>query len=173
MSNEMPTLYRLMVLYMLSRVDFPLTNSQISEIVLEKGYTSYFNLQEAINGLSETGLISTEKQHSNSFYTLTPEGLDTIRDFEIRIPETIREELSKSLLEHQHHLKNENEIVADYYRDAPGRYIVNCSIRSRDEMLSGITLNLPDEESAALACDNWKKRYEEIYLFLAGKLLSK
>ena len=36
------TLYKLIVLYMLDRVDFPLTTSQISEFILDKGYTTYF-----------------------------------------------------------------------------------------------------------------------------------
>ena len=31
------TLYKLIVLYMLDRVDFPLSTSQISEFVLDKG----------------------------------------------------------------------------------------------------------------------------------------
>ena len=30
------TLYKLIILYMLDRVDFPLTNSQISEFILEQ-----------------------------------------------------------------------------------------------------------------------------------------
>ena len=42
------TLYKLIVLYMLDRVDFPLTTSQISEFILDKGYTTYFRLQSAL-----------------------------------------------------------------------------------------------------------------------------
>ena len=34
------TLYKLIILYMLKKVDFPLTNSQISEFVLDEGYTT-------------------------------------------------------------------------------------------------------------------------------------
>ena len=36
------TLYKLIILYMLNKVDFPLTTSQISEFVLDEGYTTYF-----------------------------------------------------------------------------------------------------------------------------------
>ena len=31
---------------MLNEVDFPLTNSQISEFILDEGYTTYFKLQQ-------------------------------------------------------------------------------------------------------------------------------
>ena len=47
--SETFTLYKLIILYMLNKVDFPLTTSQISEFVLDKGYTTYFKLQEAIS----------------------------------------------------------------------------------------------------------------------------
>ena len=36
---------------MLDRVNSPMTNAQISEFVLEKGYTSYFTLQEVLMDL--------------------------------------------------------------------------------------------------------------------------
>lgn len=39
MNQDTLMLYKLMVLYMLNKVDFPLTNSQISEFILDKGYT--------------------------------------------------------------------------------------------------------------------------------------
>ena len=50
--SEAFTLYKLIVLYMLEKVDFPLTNGQISEFILEKGYTSYFTLQQPLPFLS-------------------------------------------------------------------------------------------------------------------------
>ena len=43
--TETLTLYKLMILYMLNEIDFPLTTSQISEFLLGKGYTTYFKLQ--------------------------------------------------------------------------------------------------------------------------------
>ena len=60
------TLYKLIILYMLKKVDFPLTTSQISEFVLDKGYTSYFKLQEALSELAQSGLIRTETTHNLS-----------------------------------------------------------------------------------------------------------
>ena len=60
MSQDTLMLYKLMVLYMLNKVDFPLTNSQISEFILDKGYTNYFTLQQALHDLSDTELIRTD-----------------------------------------------------------------------------------------------------------------
>ena len=60
------TLYKLIVLYMLEKVDFPLSNTQISDFFLEKEYTNYFTVQQVVHDLIETDLISTESTHSNS-----------------------------------------------------------------------------------------------------------
>lgn len=54
------TLYKLMILYMLNKVDFPLTNSQISEFFLENEYTNYFSLQESINELCENNFVFSD-----------------------------------------------------------------------------------------------------------------
>ena len=51
------TLYKLMVLYMLKQVNFPLTNSQLTSFFLDHEYTTYFSLQQALNELLEAGLF--------------------------------------------------------------------------------------------------------------------
>ena len=55
--SETYTLYKLIVLYMLDKVDFPLTTSQISEFILEKEYTTYFKLQETLAEMEHSGLL--------------------------------------------------------------------------------------------------------------------
>ena len=52
---------------MLNQVDFPLTNSQISEFILDKGYTTYFKLQQALSELLESGFIREESTHHRTF----------------------------------------------------------------------------------------------------------
>ena len=42
MLSEPMTLYKLMILYMLKQVNFPLTSAQLSNFFLEHEYTTYF-----------------------------------------------------------------------------------------------------------------------------------
>ena len=79
--SESFTLYKLIVLYMLDKVDFPLTNGQISEFILDKGYTSYFTLQQAISEMVESGFLREETTHNRTLYHLTPDGAETIKFF--------------------------------------------------------------------------------------------
>ena len=52
------TVYKLIVLYMLQNTENTLTNSQISEFILDREYTNYFHLQQAISELVEAELIT-------------------------------------------------------------------------------------------------------------------
>ena len=87
-------LYKLIVLYMLSKVDFPLTNAQISEFILDEGYTTYFKLQQAISELIESGFIREESTHSRTFYHLTEEGAETIHFFKNDISPAIQQDIN-------------------------------------------------------------------------------
>ena len=65
--SEPLTLYKLIILYMLEKVDFPLTNAQISGFVLDKGYTNYFHLQQAISELIDSNLIEAKTIRNSSY----------------------------------------------------------------------------------------------------------
>ena len=77
MLSDPITLYKLMILYMLDHVNFPLTNSQLTDFFLDHEYTTYFTLQQALNELKEAGLIRMESTHNSSRYEITKEGDDT------------------------------------------------------------------------------------------------
>ena len=45
------TTYKLIILYMLQNSDGDLTNSQITDFILDRKYTNYFQLQQAVSEL--------------------------------------------------------------------------------------------------------------------------
>ena len=53
MALEAETLYKLIIMHMLNKVEFPLTNSQISQFFLENEYTNYFTVQKSLSELIE------------------------------------------------------------------------------------------------------------------------
>ena len=79
--SEPLTLYKLIILYMLEKVDFPLTNAQISGFVLDKGYTNYFHLQQAISELIDSNLIEAKTIRNSSYFQITEQGEQTLSYF--------------------------------------------------------------------------------------------
>ena len=107
MGTESIVLYKLIVLYMLDRVNFTLTNSQISDFVLEKGYTNYFTLQEAINGLIESEFVYVSSIRGASHYKITYKGEEALSMFENRIPYAIKQDILDFFEKQQINLKKE------------------------------------------------------------------
>ena len=62
------------------------TPSEIHNLILEKDYTNYFNIQTAINEMESSGLISGETIRNSSFFLITSEGRETLRFFNKEIP---------------------------------------------------------------------------------------
>lgn len=164
-------LYKLIILYMLDKVDFPLTNSQISEFILDEGYTTYFKLQQAISELLHSGFVREESTHSRTFYHLTEEGAETIHYFKNDISPAIQTDIDRFLQEKKYELKNEVAVKSDYYRNSNGEYSVHCQVIERGLPLIDLTVTAPTEEEASTAASRWQIRNQEIYALIMENLL--
>ena len=170
MAMDSATLYKLMILYMLNKVDFPLTNSQISEFFLENEYTNYFSLQESINELCENNYVFSDTVRNTSYYHLTSEGRESLKFFENKIPNAIIDDMDTFLITNKYELRNEVGTVSDYYRVNDGDYIVHCQVNEDASTLIEINLTVPNKESAAKMCAKWKDASQEIYEMVITKL---
>ena len=112
------TLYKLIILYMLQKVDFPLSNAQISGFILDKGYTNYFHLQQAISELIESGLVRSETVRNASYLKITDSGNQTLEYFGEEVSDEIKKDIEKFFLENSMELKEERSAMADYYKRA-------------------------------------------------------
>ena len=153
------TLYKLIVLYMLNRVTFPLTAAQVSDFILGKEYTNFLTLQQVINELTDAGMIATQSIRNRTHLSITPEGKETLNFFENRIGDTIKQEIDTYFRENEFTLRNEVSVL--------GAHLV---AKDRGISLVDITLSVPVEETAAAICDNWQKKNQEIYKYLITEL---
>ena len=64
------TTYKLIVLYMAKHSKETLTNSQISEFILDRDYTDYFQLQKVLSELVETEIMRLRKKEKRHFLIL-------------------------------------------------------------------------------------------------------
>lgn len=169
--SETFTLYKLIVLFMLQKVDFPLTNAQISGFILDKGYTNYFTLQQAISEMIDSNLIRVETTHNRSIYHLTDEGTETIAFFGHKISTAIQDDINSFLKEKQYDLKEETSVKADYFRNTNREYSVRCQIQENGINLIDLNLTVPNESEATAIVNNWNTKNQEIYALIMQNLL--
>ena len=164
------TLYKLIVLYMLNRVSFPMTMAQVSDFILEKEYTNFLTLQQAFGELIDARLISAETVRNRTHLSITPEGQETLKFFGNRINDTVRQDINAYFQENNYALKNEVAVQGDYYKSTSGEYEAHLVAKDNEINLVEITLSVPTEEIAAAICDNWQKKNQEIYRQLIQQL---
>ena len=106
MTQDPLTLYKLIVLYILNKVKFKITYSQISEFILEKEYTNFMTLQQVISDLQDTELIKTDTLMNRTYFSITDEGRNTLSYFGNRIGDAIIQDIDAFLDEKHLELKN-------------------------------------------------------------------
>lgn len=170
MLQDLLTLYKLIILYMLNRVSFPMTTAQVSDFILEHEYTNFLTLQQVINELTDAHLISSETIRNRTHLTITEEGRETLHFFQNRISDAIKQEINTYFRENEFSLRNEVSVLGDYYKSTSGEYEAHLVAKDRGIRVVDITLSVPDETTAAAICDNWQKKNQQIYQSLILEL---
>lgn len=168
---ESDTIYKLMILYMLNKLDCQLTNTQLSQFFITKDYTNYFNIQQTLAELVNSQFIEKNTIHNTSYYSITPEGYETLSFFKNKIPKGALEDVDSFISENKFDLKNEVGTTSDYYRHTNGDFIVHCQVMEGRSLLFDINISVPSEEEAMHICDNWRSSSEDIYAFIMKNLL--
>lgn len=170
MLQDSLTINKLIVLYMLNRVNFAMTTAQVCDFILEKDYMDFLTFRQVLSELTEAKMISQKTIRNRTQLSITEDGRNTLGFFENRISEAIKEDINSYFREKEYTLRNELSIVGDYYRSTSGEYEAHLTATDRGIRLVDITLSVPTEEIASGICDNWQKKNQEIYQFLVQQL---
>lgn len=165
------TVYKLIVLYMLQNAESTLTNSQISEFILDKEYTNYFHLQQAVSELVEADLIEMQTRSNISHYSLTEEGKKTLSYFQQELSAEIRREVKAYLKSTGQESRERIITPADYYLNPQGNYSVRCRLIEKNISLIDLTMSAPNLEAAESMCRKWAGKSQEIYGKIMEELL--
>lgn len=170
MQQETFTLYKLIILYMLDQISVPLSKSTINSFILDKGYTNFLTLQQAIGELIDNQLIIQKTEANKVLLSITKEGADTLSYFENRISDTIKQEIREYMLANNKKLKNDYSITSNYYKSVSGEYEAQLMAKEKEVLLVDLKISVPTKEIAEDVCLNWQKRNEEIYRMLTQML---
>ena len=171
MNVDSSTIYKLMILYMLNRLDCQLTNAQLSSFFIEHNYSDYFNIQQTLSDLVSSGFVEKIVMRNTSYYSITPDGYTSLTLFKKQIPKSALDEINKYLEDNKYTLKNEVGTQTDYYKITNGDYIAHLSVREGKTLLYEINISVPSEDEAKRICQNFRGYSEDIYSFLVNNLL--
>jgi predicted transcriptional regulator len=168
---EPHTIYKLTILDMLDKVEYPLSNFQITNFFLEQEYTDYFCVQQVISDLINSDLIRYETTRRNTKYSITSEGKKTLALLKDKLNDGIEQDILTYFKNNEMQIRTENSFDANYDKTTLHDYAVRCQFKSGKTNLIDLTLTVRTKAQAEAICDNWKKQTEDVYAYLMDILM--
>ncbi len=154
---------KLIVLHILDKIEMPLTNTQITNIVLENNIINYFALQESLAELTQSDLVKLEETEQKVTFQPSEIGLKTINMFQNKISNSVRTTLTEYIVKNKDRIKKESEIQADFSKKNEHEYIVNLRAIENDIVIIDLKLSVVSVKQAKFICEKWKSSSGKIY----------
>ncbi len=165
-------LYKLMVLYMLSKVKHHISNNKIVDFFTSGEYANYFTVQEVLNSLEEDDFITCAEKQNISLYTLTERGELAVDKFKEDIADSFRDDIDRFISENKYELKNDVSVTSEYFQNKYGEYTVICKVKEKLSTIIDLSISVPLEENAKSICANWNKKSSDVYKHIIKTLLT-
>lgn len=154
--------FKLLVLYIINKVNMPLSKSKITDIVLENNFINYFTLQQYIDELLSSSLLKYKENDDKNILYITDRGKKVLSFFQNRInPEKILQ-VNNYLNGKLSKIKEEILINGDYTIDGEN-YLVDLKAKEYDSLLMELKLSVVSKKQALDLIKLWKENSSDIY----------
>jgi len=172
---------KLLILYLIDKMDMPLTNSEISLFVLEENFMTYYVLQSTLSDMvDDLYLEKIRDSHANTpksgtlRYSITEEGIIALEYFDKHLDIDIRTKIVQYVAKNRRKIKKDYETTANYFYDhTNNEFIVKCSLCEDEKTLMDITITVVTREQAKLIATNWKQDANQKYKNILDELIKK
>ncbi|ERI89597.1 hypothetical protein HMPREF1982_04462 [Clostridiales bacterium oral taxon 876 str. F0540] len=162
---------KLLLLYIFDKLKLPISNIQITQIVLENNFINYFTLHQYISELISSGFLEYTSEETKHRLLISNKGSRVLSMFAERLPKDKIEILDNYLNRHMDKIKKEINITADYTIEKDNNYIVNLKATENNIILIDLKISVPSNKQARDLCSKWKSNSAEIYSSILRTLI--
>ena len=164
------TEHKLLLLYILEKLAFPLSNLQLSRIVWEFDLMNYFDMQQCLSELVEAGLVDCMQKPQGQCYDINVQGKNTLEQFQNRLRLSHRTKLDAYAEANREALLLETQFFSEIKQDKPGHFLVRCQVVEWDRPIFGVEFDVPTQQQAQSISKRWQSQAAEIYQYALEKL---
>lgn len=170
-SGSKLALYKLKIMYILNRINLPLTKNEITKLFLEKNYMDYFTLQQLLLDLCNSDYIEVSSKNGSDFYYLSMHGKEALEMFIDKLPTSFKKNIDLEHREVAKQIKKQRDSLSHYFKKSDNEFIVTLQVLENSNTIFSISLNLPSEEQAKKVSKNWSSNSENIYNTIIQSIL--
>ncbi|WP_297434956.1 DUF4364 family protein [uncultured Clostridium sp.] len=162
---------KLLLLYIIKSIRYTISNSKLTDIVLEHSFINYFTLQQYIAELEKSNFIKLEVTDNKELVLLTKKGDSVLDLFNDRLSPGKIKSIDDYLSEQIDSIKNELNIFADYTPDNNDSFSVNLKAIEGNCTLLDLNVSVPTKAQAKELCSKWKGNSSVIYTKIMEALI--
>jgi hypothetical protein len=163
---------KLKLLYILKHIDTPLTNSELTNFILENDVFDYFTLQYLLGDLCDSGFAVPNFKNGHEYYSIAPAGSNALEMFGEKLPEYFINQVEQNFSSLKMEIRKHRELIGHYYKRKEDEYIVSLQVMENGSVIFSLSINVPDEGIAKHICEKWNISPEEIFSSIIKTLTS-
>ena len=163
---------KLLVLYVIKSLKQSISNTQLTEIILENNFINYFTLQQYISELENSDFIRYIDKNGKRLIVITKKGENVLSIFNDRISPIKRDIIDNYISSVIDNIKKELTIYSDYTIENSDSFIVNLKALEDEMLLIDLKVSVPTKSQAKALCSKWKDNPSDIYTRIMQSLFS-
>lgn len=166
-NNEQYTANKILILFILDKLDMKLTDNSLSAVLLGPGLVNYFTVQECREDLIAKGCVRRELDSSGSvLYSITEKGRERLAQMRYMLSGGLGARYEAYLEANRDSLEHDMHVNADCFEDSHGNTYVRCYVREGSNCIVDVKLPVANRSDGAAICEIWRKNTSELYLHL-------
>lgn len=156
---------RILLCYLLTSVNAPLSREDILQSVQGLGLANYFELTATLEELTENGNLLLK----DGCYTASLQARAIARQLDTALPLSVRDKVVRAALGLLAQARRERENAVEISK-CPSGFQVQCHISGGKEEMMSCSLTVPDMRQAKLIKRNFQEAPERVYQMLLALL---
>ncbi len=139
---------RLMILYALAKMQGPLSVDQLTVMMVDRGWMTYFDLKEFLQGFLDEGLTTKEDRDQMELYRITSSGLSVILPLAGTIQPAVRDALDEIISSNWPELMRQTDTVALIRQNTPDDFSVTLKLTENGQEIFKLEMSASSAHEA-------------------------
>ena len=156
---------KLIILFVFDKMETALSERTVLDMCASvNNWLNYMDCLELLPRLVDDGfLCKLSNSEEESLYTITSDGRESLNNFYIMIPKSVRDEITAYIKNNSGKLRNRQECKSDYYQNVDGTYTVYLKILAPVQPMLELKFVIPDKKTAQNIYKNWESKASDLY----------
>ncbi len=162
---------KLIILFVFDKMESAISERTIVDMCSSSNdWMGYMDCVNVIHKLLDDNFICIVNEDEDTLYTITPDGRETLANFYIKIPKSVREEISQFVKKNSSRYRNKQECRSDYYQNKDGTYTVYLKILAPVQPILELKFVVPDRKTANKIYKKWEEKASDLYAVIYENL---